>query len=517
MSDPKTPNETPEDQVSDTDHAPESLEAEAAPKQDDVIEDAEILDEQPGDAVAEEETAEIADGTEEPAEETTEENAETSDETTSEDSFTDDVSGDETPTGETPDDAGASDETPIDDMPAEAEAAAEAETPTEAPEPEPLPDPEPIAAKQAEPAPQPAPVVVQKKGGFMAPFLGGVIAAGLGFGLCYYLVGEGIIGTEDNSAEIAKIGGLESSIAALQSELATVAAAPSEDPRVDAIAGAVESVEGTVSSVADQIGTLQGELGTLQSEISAQTGLISNLEEQMAAIAALPEGTETADSAAMAALQATLAQQQEENAAMQARLAEAAAAAQAQMEAAQAEMEAVRTQAGALQSETQSAVDEASNRAFVSNLSAALENGSSFAGAVDGITVPVPEALSTVAAGGVETLLDLQRQFPAAARAGLAESLKATVGDKPQDRVFAFLRAQVGARSLEAREGDDPDAILSRAQEAVNAGQLEAALAEIAALPAEGQSAMGAWIGAAQARVDAIAALDALATEINSN
>ena len=80
VSDPKTPNETPEDQVSDTDQAPESLDAEATPKQDDVIEDAEILDEQPGDAVAEEETAETAEETTE-AEEQTDETAEDSAET----------------------------------------------------------------------------------------------------------------------------------------------------------------------------------------------------------------------------------------------------------------------------------------------------------------------------------------------------------------------------------------------------------------------------------------------------
>lgn len=509
VSDPKTPNETPEDQVSDTEHNPESLDAEAKTKQDELIEDAEILDEQPADTATEEEVAATSD-----------DSSETTDATETDAEVTEEAP--ETASDESPTEDSTLDEVTTDDVAADPDAEKPEDT-SEMSDPEPQPEPEPVvedlstAETAPQPAPQPAPVVVKKKGGFMGPFLGGVVAAGLGFGLCYYLVGEGIIGTEDTSAEIAKIGTLETSLAALQSELATVASAPSEDPRVDAIAGAVESVEGTVASVADQLGGLQGELGTLQSEISAQTGLISNLEEQMAAIAALPEGTETADSAAMVALQATLAQQQEENAAMQAQLAEAAAAAQAQMEAAQAEMEAVRSQAGALQSETQSAVDEASNRALVSNLSAALENGSGFAGAVEGITVPVPEALTTVAASGVDTLLELQRQFPAAARAGLADSLKATVGDAPQDRVFAFLRAQVGARSLTAKEGDDPDAILSRAQEAVDSGQLEAALAEIAALPEEGQSAMSSWIGAAQARVDAIAALDALATEINSN
>ncbi|ABV95150.1 hypothetical protein Dshi_3417 [Dinoroseobacter shibae DFL 12 = DSM 16493] len=475
MSDPKTPKDTPENQVSDTDQPQESPKPDTDTPETDQIEDAEILDEQPGEVdTAKDRNSETAQDPVEPVGETS-----ASDETTSEAARNDTDA----------DTAATMEETRADEIDRSHE------TPSS--------DPEPASEPQAA---EPVERVVEKKGGFMGPFLGGVVAAGIGFGLCYYLVDQGILASGDPdpfAAERAQISNLENQIAAMQSEIAAAIEAGSEDPRMDAVVGSVESVETALAEI-------QGEVGAVQSEISAQSDILANLESQMEAIAALPEGTGSADTAAMAALQATLAQQQAENEAMQAQLAEMAAAAEA-------EMEQVRAQAGALQNETQAAVDAATNRAALANIAAALENGAPLAASLDNLTVEAPEALSAVSASGVETLLDLQRQFPAAARAGLAESLKATVSDDPVDRAVAFLRAQVGARSLEPREGDDPDAVLSRAQEAVSAGQLEAALAEISTLPDAGQAAMAPWIGAAEARVAALAAFDTLAAELNSN
>lgn len=473
MSDPKTPKETPEDQVSDTDRSPETPEPDTDTSQTDPIEDAEILDEKPAEV---EETAETSD------------DPQATDETTS-----DDLSDVDTPETETLDTETSDTDTMVE----------EPGDKTDTPDDSSPSEPEPAVADSAA---QPTEKVVEKKGGFMGPFLGGAVAAGIGFGLCYYLVDQGILGSEDPdafAAERAQISSLEDQISALQSDVAAALEAGSEDPRVGAVISSVESVEAALSQV-------QGEVGAVQSEISMQSGILANIEAQMEAIAELPAGTSTADTAAMAALQATLAQQQSENEAMQAQLAEAAAAAEA-------EMERVRAQAGALQSETQAAVDAATNRAAIANISAALESGAPLNSSLDNLTVDTPEALAAVSDTGVETVLDLQRQFPAAARAGLAESLKATVSDDPVDRAVSFLRAQVGARSLEAREGDDPDAILSRAQEAVTAGQLEAALAEISTLPEAGQAAMASWIGAAEARVAALSAFDTLAAELNSN
>jgi hypothetical protein len=68
----------------------------------------------------------------------------------------------------------------------------------------------------------------------------------------------------------------------------------------------------------------------------------------------------------------------------------------------------------------------------------------------------------------------------------------------------------VGVRALTPREGNDPDAILSRAEAALTAGDVAQALAEIATLPAVAQDALAAWRTQAQLRLDAQAALQAL-------
>ena len=80
-----------------------------------------------------------------------------------------------------------------------------------------------------------------------------------------------------------------------------------------------------------------------------------------------------------------------------------------------------------------------------------------------------------------------------------------------------FLKAQTGARSVAPREGDDPDAVLSRANASVEAGDIAAALDEIQALPENARQvpAMAEWLAGAQAYNDAQAALSDLTTSTN--
>jgi len=79
------------------------------------------------------------------------------------------------------------------------------------------------------------------------------------------------------------------------------------------------------------------------------------------------------------------------------------------------------------------------------------------------------------------------------------------------------LQRQLGARSVEPREGNDPDAILSRAEAALINGHLPQALAEIAALPDEAQAEMGNWVTLATIRAAALSAAAALAQSLNTN
>lgn len=109
------------------------------------------------------------------------------------------------------------------------------------------------------------------------------------------------------------------------------------------------------------------------------------------------------------------------------------------------------------------------------------------------------------------TIADLQDSFAPAARASLEAALRANMGESWTERVSSFLRSQTGLRSLTPREGDDPDAVLSRAEAALSAGQVAEAIAELQAMPEAGKPALQDWLTLAQTRVDAEAAVAALA------
>jgi hypothetical protein len=185
-----------------------------------------------------------------------------------------------------------------------------------------------------------------------------------------------------------------------------------------------------------------------------------------------------------------------------ARIAREAAEEAAAREAAAAE-EAEATRAAA-----EAAAAAAAREAAQTSILAALDSGEPYADFLTGLDVP--PALSGPAADGVPTLTELVDSYPEAARAALDSSIRANVDGTALDRFTAFLRVQTGARSLEPREGDDPDAILSRAEAAVRAGDLAQALTEISALPEEGQAAMADWTQSARMRLDALGAAQGL-------
>lgn len=167
----------------------------------------------------------------------------------------------------------------------------------------------------------------------------------------------------------------------------------------------------------------------------------------------------------------------------------------------------------------EAAIDAARARAGVDSLRAALETGVSYRHAIDTLTeagVDVPQALVAPADSGVATLEDLQEGFDDAARNALRVALQDAPAESTADRLTNFLRAQVGARSTVPRDGDDPDAVLSRAAAAMEAGDLQAALSEIDSLPGAAQDAMGGWLTAARARVAAQAALPDLISAITT-
>ncbi|WP_227286967.1 hypothetical protein [Boseongicola sp. H5] len=358
--------------------------------------------------------------------------------------------------------------------------------------PNPAPEPTPMATLMSNATP-PQTIVEQRGPGFVPLLLGGVLAAALGYGAAYL----GVLPTQQ----------------------------PGEDPAIAELGAALEAQSEDLAALADRAGGIESRLATLPEPVAPQeidlspletaladaTATIRDLTDRIAALEARPvltgEGTidDAAMAAAMADLQASLAEQQATNLAMAEQVANAAAEAEARIAAAEERAE--------------RRVGTATAQAALSQLRIAVAAGNPFSDALADVAanadLDVPDRLAVIAETGVPTLEELQASFPAVARAALPVALRETAGDSTADRVGAFLRGQVGGRSLEPREGDDPDARLSRAEAAVASGDLATALREIGELPEAARDQMAIWISDAQTRLDATDALDGFAVALD--
>ncbi len=355
-------------------------------------------------------------------------------------------------------------------------------------------------AEEPSPAPvPPSPAPAQRRGpGFVPLLAGGVLAAGIGYGAAYMgVLPVPSTGSDDISALTSAVDAQSQTLANLQSELSTLAnAEPPALPEVD-----LSPVLSEIAALGDRVDGATGSIDDL-------AGRLTVLEERPVFTGELDQ-----DSAAMAAavdqLQTQLRDQEGRNEALAEELRSLADEAQAGMTEAQ-------TAIAEAEARAQESVAAATAQAALSRIRIAMAAGDPFADALAELpeSIALPEALSAAAETGVPTLADLQSSFPAAARAALPIAIRDSAGDSATDRLGAFLRGQIGGRSLEPREGTDPDAILSRAQAAVTAGDLDTALAEIAALPEVALAEMADWTATAQARNDADAALDGLAAAL---
>ncbi|MBI1217105.1 MAG: hypothetical protein GC186_01040 [Rhodobacteraceae bacterium] len=414
-------------------------------------------------------------------------------------------------------------DTPKDDLdpdavPAEDEAAeglvedAEEEGEEPAPAAEPEPEVTPAAAEPEIPAPQPASVQPRRRGGFVPALLGGVIAAGIGFAAAEYVTHPGWPFAPPGPTPEA----LAQRIDATSTELATVKGGVADLPaKVTALQANTDALSARIDAAAKdtmaQIAALRDDLtardDTLKQALAALDGRVAAIDKQ--ALAAGVTGG-NADAIVLDSLRGQLDDQRKQNETLAAQIADVAAKANARIDAAE-------KQAAALKADADATAKAALARAALTRVQAALELGGGFAPALADLTAQgakVPDSLAAVAATGVPTMTDLQEAFPAASRAALAASIKATMGPSLTDRIGAFFRAQTGLRSLTARPGADPDAVLSRAEADVNAGKLTDALTELAALPKDGQAAMANWTAEANTRVSALAAVDGVAQSL---
>lgn len=387
---------------------------------------------------------------------------------------------------------------------------------------EPQPVTERAAAEPKAAAPQvPEPPQRSGAGSVIGMVFGGVIAAAAGFGLSQ-MVPQGWP-IQADTALADRLAATEARLAELTTEMAELPAplppiAPDFSPvetRLDALAARLDAVEGAVKGAEAAIAALPS-----AAPVPDVAPRIDALEGRLAALESLPPGSVVAgggDPAAMAALRGEIDALRAELLAAdgpaQSALAEIAAA----TEAAKTALAEATAQAATLKAEAEAAAQAGRMQAALGRMRAALESGLPFVTAVADLQsggAEVPAVLSAAAADGVATLAGLKDRFPEAARRALEDSLRADLGDSAVERLGSYLRTQVGARSLEPREGTDPDAVLSRAEAALSGGRLADALTELAGLPDPGKAAMADWTADAQQRLDAAAAVDAVAAAL---
>jgi hypothetical protein len=150
----------------------------------------------------------------------------------------------------------------------------------------------------------------------------------------------------------------------------------------------------------------------------------------------------------------------------------------------------------------------------------ALESGAGFAPAIETLkqsgAVEVPAVLAEVAETGLPTLSDLTSSFPDAARSALAAARSSADPETESGGLGSLFARQLGVRSVVPREGNDPDAILSRMEAAVKDGNISGALAEMEALPDAAKAPLADWAAQANLRSSALQEAQALATSLNS-
>ena len=299
------------------------------------------------------------------------------------------------------------------------------------------------------------------------PLLGGALAAAAGYGVAQYV---------PNGWPMASVVTLQTQVAVLSDQ---VQALQADLQKADARLASLETAPAPQGD-AGQIAALELRLATLESK-------------------PMPAGT---DSAALDQLRTEVAAIKTNGAAVM------SAQVQADLD---AKVQATEAKLTAIEQSAQAQAAATLTRAALGQIAAALDSGAPYPSAIAALAgADIAVVLTDNATAGLPSLQALQASFPDSARTALEAALRANMGESWSERVGNFLRTQVGVRSLTPRDGPDPDAILSRAEAALTAGDVAQALAEIATLPTPAQDALSAWRVRAQLRLDAQAALAAL-------
>src|SRR5210317_1291732 len=295
------------------------------------------------------------------------------------------------------------------------------------------------------------------------------------------------------------------------------------------LGGAVCAVLGFGAAVLTQQSSPLWPQDPAVAELTAKTdGAVADLQTQIDAIAARPAGdvmqsdlTPMRDAVAqLSGLEQTIADLAGRVSALEQATIEAAipddliAKYRSEVESISALLESQRGELNTFMQDAKAKADQAAEIAkntlaggALDRIATALDTGSEFVQAMQdyeqAMGAAAPDALASLAADGVVTLQVLSQDYADVARAALAAARAEMDQGQGMAKVTSFLKTQFNARSVVPKSGDDPDAVLSRAEQALRDGDLAAAMDEISKLGPRAQATMSDWIAAAQARLDA--------------
>lgn len=356
--------------------------------------------------------------------------------------------------------------------------------------------PEPVKEEK------PAERVIERRRGFLPALLGGILVAVLGFLAARAdLVDQFLPKALQSGESTEEIAALRDEVSAHDTEISELRADIDglSIPDLGPLETGLADLTARIDPLTEQLDNATAQFEQIQTRIAPMDDRLTELEKRpltqgvsQSAIAAYERELET--------LRSSVADQRAE---MQALVEQAR-----QME----------TDARAKEDQAAIAAQKALNRTAVAQLRAALDSGRPYIDQVqllENNNVSVPAVLTDSAPEGVATIAALQTDFPPAARDALAAvRVQGTDGSRS---FGTFLQRQLGARSVAPRDGNDPDAILSRAEAALTNGDLSRALEEIDSLPDAAKPPLADWRKRAETRLAAIQAADDLAQSLNAN
>lgn len=321
-----------------------------------------------------------------------------------------------------------------------------------------------------------------RRSGAGAMLLGGAISAALGFGAATYFN----FGGSDQQTEYGTLIEEQSGqIAELERALADL------PPPAD------------ISSVDTRLGLLSEQVNALTDSVDES---FEAFELRLTEVEKRPGADGTLSDTALEAYQRELDALREDMNAQRDNVLSVAAQAEEDLAAARAESQ-------RLEQEALAAARSATARAAINRVAVAVETGAPFEDALSGLS-DVPAPLLAASTQGVATNKELVDAFPVAARAALATARSEGLSDDAGG-IGGFLRSQFDVRSTVPIEGDGPDAILSRAEAAIEDGRVADALAEVQTLPEVARAEMTDWLSMAQERADVLSALATLTETYN--